>query len=70
MGKTVATAMRYEKTAIIGSKRKTIEQGYFKEMTTANIIFGALKELYRRYSTEVWAFCTFTLLAVEVYQHI
>lgn len=62
-----ANVMVYEKTGNVKSKRNVVEQSIFKDMKTANIVFGALRELYKRFSTELWAVACIATWGVIVY---
>lgn len=46
---------------------KQVEYMTFSKMSTLSIVMGASKELYRRYSTEVWAVLAFGELAVIIF---
>lgn len=55
MTKTASQAMKYEDIKkLSASKRRTIELGQFKDMKTSSIVFGAVRELYRRGQLEIW----------------
>lgn len=58
------------KTGEMRPRRATVEQGSFRDMTTVNIIVGAARELYSRYSTEIWATAFWVLLAVTIWDKL
>ena len=62
--------MTYEKTGNMRSKKNTVEQGYFKELSSYNIVVGGLRELYKRYSTELWATLCIVTWAIAIYRDL
>lgn len=63
-------ALSYEKTGNYKTPRKVAERSVFKDMSTNSIILGGLKELYKRFDTEIYALVSFSLLAYIVYQRL
>jgi hypothetical protein len=59
--------MTYVKTGTIKSKTRDIERGMFKNMSTSRIIYGSIRELYRRYDTETWTFIAFGSIAYQIW---
>lgn len=62
-----AQASSYVKTGAVRSKRSVVEQGVFRSMTTTNIIVGAVRELYRRFDAELYAFALFGSWAIYIW---
>lgn len=60
--------MRYEETGTVKSKSRNIN--YFRDLSSSQIVGGTLKELYRRYQTELYAVAFFSLLAWDFYNKI
>jgi hypothetical protein len=60
----------YEKTGTVKSKRKDIYRSTFKEMPTSSIIYGALSEIWSRYSTEILAFLLFGSWAMYIWNQL
>lgn len=49
---------------------KQVELMSFERLSSWSIIMGASKELYRRYSTEVWAVLAFGELALIIWMKL
>lgn len=49
---------------------KTLETMSFEKLSSWSILIGASKELYKRYSTEVWAFIAFGELAIIAWSRL
>lgn len=49
------------------SATKELERLNFEKLSTASILIGAGKEIYKRYDAEMWAFLAFAELAVIVW---
>lgn len=47
-------ALTYEKTPVRTKLTKEIERGLFKDLSTASILFGTSRELYRRFDIQIW----------------
>lgn len=65
-----AQASSYQRTGTLKSKRKDIDRSVFRDMSSSSIIFGAVSELYGRYSVEIWAFVAFSELALIIWNKL
>lgn len=64
------SGMKYVETPVSESSRRVVEMGQFKTMKMSNILMGASREIWARYSTEILMFVIFSYLAFEVYKVI
>lgn len=53
--------MSYEKTRVKPTSAKVEREFMFKNLSSGQIVWGAVRELYRRYDTEVYMIGTFSL---------
>lgn len=60
--------MSYEETGKIKTSSKAIRQSFFKDLSTSDLIIGVVKELYKRYDTEVWQIISVLLVIVIIFQ--
>lgn len=70
MGRTIKTAMEYEKMPVVKSKQKDVDRTLIKEMGSSRLIKYGLAELYSRYSTELWAFLCFLTWAIIIWDKL
>lgn len=68
--KAVTSALKYERTQIRTKSNKELNQLFFTELPTRSIVTGALKEIYKRYSTDIWAVVAFGELAIIVWMRL
>lgn len=60
--------MSYEETGELRTTRKAARQTIFKDLSTSDIIMGGVRELYRRYDTEIWQALSVILIIVLIIQ--
>lgn len=65
--KSVKSAMKYERTGTVKSKRVNVEQTIFRDMTIVSMLGALGHEMWRRYAVEILAFALFTSWAVYIY---
>lgn len=65
--KSVKSAMKYERTGTIKSKRVNVEQTIFRDMALGTMFMALGHELWRRYAVEILAFALFTSWALYIW---
>lgn len=60
----------YLKTGNVKSRRKDVERGILKDMSSTTILVEGGRVIYQRWATEVWAFAFFGSWAVYIYFQI
>jgi F420-0:gamma-glutamyl ligase-like protein len=65
--KSVKSAMKYERTGTVKSKKVNVEQTIFRDMAVSTMVGALIHECWRRYSTEILAFALFTSWAVYIW---
>ena len=65
--KNVRSAMNYERTGQVKSKRKDVEQTIFRDMAIGTMFMALGHELWRRYAVEILAFALFTSWALYIW---
>lgn len=60
--------MVYEKTGTVKSRGKDIN--YFRDLSTTSMLYGVGREVYRRYSVEIWMFIALGSIAYQVWYRL
>lgn len=70
MGRTVKTAMQYERAGEMKSKKQDVERTIFRDMAISTMLMALGHEMWRRYSTEILATALFMSWAIYIWSKL